>query len=251
MSESTELEQIEQVLDAPAAASDRDELEQVTELLEGIAPEGATAEEPSGDAETEQEESEAEGSGVDYKQEIPMADGTKVALGELKDHYQQYQAKVDQLQTRENAVMTRYNEVNDLLGYVKNLPPELMQGVQAQQRQYLEQQHALMLEVVPEFKDPAQFKASKESIFELAKSYGVEQIIGQVSHHGIVKMLHDFAQLKKAVRTAKETVKPVRAQEPKGKTGAKSTSALEAAITKAKASKSKDDEIAAINLLIG
>lgn len=255
MPESTPLEQVNALLsdDAPGEESQGTDVEAVTDLLSGTdddlgeSPEGG---DPSGDAETDVTDDPEGGSAVDYKQEIPMTDGTKVPLGELKDHYQQYQAKTAELITRENEVMAKRNEVNDLIGYVQNLPPELVQQIQGQQRAYLEREHSRMLEVLPEFRDPVQFKAAQAGIFALAQEYGVKDVIGQVTDHRIVKMLHDFARLKAGISKAKAEVRKVKTNDPKA-TKPAPTKGSDAAIAQAKKSGTKGDQIAAVSALLG
>ena len=179
-----------------------------------------------------------------------MTDGSKVPLGELKDHYQSYQAKLGELISRENETVKQRNEVNDLLGYVQNLPPELVAQVKQQQQHYMEREHSRMLDAIPEFKDATQFKVAKDAIFALGDEYGVTDVFQNVSNHRVIKMLHDFARLKQGIAAARAGVKPVRAPDPKS-TKPKPTSTLDAVTAKAKQTGAKADQIAAVNLLLG
>jgi len=243
---------VEEILSQePALSEDRDTLEQVTDILSGKEPEGVTAEEPTGDSETEQQAPEVETpDSVDYALEVPMTDGTKVKLGELKDHYQDYQKHVLAVQERENALMQKYEEVNQLSQYAQ-LPPERLAAIQQQQRQYPEREHQLMLETMPELKDAAAFAATKESIYALAKEYGVEDVISQVTNHKVVKMLKDYAALRKSIRAAKDNVKPLRAAEPKAKNASVGKpDAATLAAQRAASTGSRSDQISAISALL-
>lgn len=234
------LTQIEDIIDSePDSAPSQDKLEAVTDLLSGT-PEEATAVEPVGDDETNEEapdEIPAEvPDGIDYSAEVPMQDGSKVTLGALKDAYQDSQRNVLELQERENALMVKYNEVNELSQYTQ-LPPERLEAIKQQQQQYLQQQHEQMLAVMPELNDQAVFTKTKEGIMNLASEYGVQEIVAGVSDHRVVKLLNDFVKLRNSIKTAKDNVKPLRSKEPKainksvGKVDAATNAAQRAAQT--------------------
>lgn len=234
--------------------------EKVADLLSGKEPEKASpTPEASGDAETgaeaqpeqeaEQAEAEAEQPGaVDYKQEIPLSDGTKVTLGELKDHYQAHAANLAALIDRENQVMQRHSELQEMAQYLQ-LPPEVKQQIEAQQRDYLQAQHGLMIGAIPEWKDAAAFEKGRTAIFDLGKEYGVD--LSKVTDHKVVKMLHDFARLKGAIRTAKASVKPVRAPEPRpAPSRAQGNPDLQNAIATAKRTGNHNDQVQAVDMLL-
>ena len=255
--DSTIEQQVDDLLSEDAETSPvTDALEQVTDLLSGKPPEGATAEELDGDVETEDEEAAAEEAeeeipdGVDYAAEIPMSDGSKVTLGALKDAYQDSQKQLLDLQARENALMEKYSEVNELTQYTQ-LPPEQQEKIKAQQQRYLEQQHELMLEAIPAFRDQAAFTTAKAGITALAAEYGITQLVGQVTDHRVVKLLHDFATLRNGIRSAKDAVKPLRSKEPKAisRSAGKMDKAALAAQQAAKTG-SKGDAIRAVSALL-
>lgn len=182
------------------------ELEQVDQLLSGKPPEKAAAAAPPGDGaaasegqqdpDTEQETDAGEGDGastVDYTQEIPLSNGEKMTLGELKDHYQGYAAKVVDLIDRENKVMGQYQQLQEMSQYL-NLPAEKRQEIAQQQVQHLREQHGLMLEAIPEWKDQAVFEKARLDIHNLGTEYGVD--LSRVTDHRVVKMLNDYAKLR-------------------------------------------------------
>jgi len=231
-------------------AEHTDTVQQVSDLLTGNDPETEQVAAPDGDVEAVEGAPEAEeSSGVDYDQEVPMTDGSKVKLGELKDYYQQYQSKQLEFQERENALMTKQQQIEELSNFVQ-LPKHLMERIKADQQQYLEQQHYLMLEAMPELRDKVAFTQAKEAIFDMAKEYGVQDIIGRVSDHGVVKMLNDFVKLRSGIKAAKGAVKPIRAAEPQSKKAPLGKpDAFTQAAEKAKQTGNRHDQVAAISAL--
>lgn len=235
------------------------ELEQVENLLSGKKPETvpdtapgrepAAAKESDADADADPETDNPDAATVDYTQEIPLSNGQKMTLGELKDFYQAHDAKVVDLIERENKVMSQYRELQELGQYL-NLPPEERQKIQQQQSQYLHTQHGLMLEAIPEWKDQAAFEKGRLAIFDLGKEYGVD--LSQVADHAVVKMLHDFSRLKAAIKNAKATVKPVKTPEPKAKVPPPRTRSTELsnAVDTAKRTGNIADQTRAVDMLL-
>jgi len=259
----SELQAIDELIETPPETSaPRDELEAVTDILEGKNPEkepGNTAPEDgeSQDQETENEEENELGSEegkLDYALEVPMTDGNKLTLGELKDHYQGYQAKLGELQARENEVMGKHSKAEEMMGYIQqHLPPQRLQQIAQEQQQYLEKEQGLLLDTIPEFKDAATFKQARGEISELMNEYGMSELLQTITDHRIVKMLNDFAKLKGSVRKAKETVKPIRSKDPKGESKRYNGSAGETKqlAERAKQTGSHGDQVAAIQKLLG
>jgi hypothetical protein len=253
----SDLDQIEELLDeAPQAAASVDD--QVNEIEALLNPEGDAPAEVAGDSETEletEEEAEPEvddeeSSGVDYSAVVPMSDGSKVTLGELKDHFQDQQSKTLELQERENALMSQMNEMQEMSQYTQ-LPPEQLAVIKGRQEQYLQQQHGLMLEAIPAFKDPTAFTEAKKGIDQLAIDYGIQEAVAGISDHKIVKLLHDFASLRSGIKAAKDNVKPLRSKEPRAKTKSPGKlNKVDALAKQARQSGSKSDQIAAIDALL-
>lgn len=246
--------------EVPATNDTRTAEEKVADLLSGKPereqpkPEAGGDAEPGAEAQPEEEAEQAEPEaeqpeGVDYKQSIPLSDGTKITLGELKDHYQAHASNLAALIERENQVMAKHSELQEMAQYLQ-LPPEVRERIEAQQRQHLQAQHGLMIGAIPEWKDPAAFEKGRAAIFGLGEEYGVD--LSKVTDHKVVKMLHDFARLRAAITTAKANVKPVRAQAPRP-TPAKAPSGnpdLQTAIQTAKRTGNHNDQVAAVDLLL-
>jgi hypothetical protein len=248
------IDQVEDLLEAEVDLGQGDSVEDVAKLLQD--PEGGQAAEPIGDDETEQEAAPEEApepekdDGVDYSAEIPMSDGSKVNLGALKDAYQDSQAQTLAIQERENVVMSQMNELQEMSQYTQ-LPPEKMQAIKQQQERYMNEQHGLMLEAIPEFKDQATFAEAKKGIEALATEYGISDAVAQIADHKIVKLLNDFAKLRQGIKAAKDNVKPLRSKEPKSRNrAAGKVDATTAAAQQAAKTGSRSDQIRAINELL-
>jgi len=232
--------------------SNQDALEQVTELLQ---PEGVAATEPVGDDDTDEETLEAEPEaevpdGVDYSAEIPMSDGSRVKLGELKDHYQAHQKHTLELQERENALMNQMNELSAVSQHVQ-LPPEQLAVIKGRQEEHLKREHQRMLDVIPEFRDQTAFTEAKKGIESLAAEYGIQDAVAQIADHRIVKLLNDFARLRSGIKAAKDNVKPLRSKDPKAQNRAagKIDPAQQAAQRAAQTGR-RADQISAVSALL-
>jgi hypothetical protein len=241
------------------------DLEQVENLLnpQPKAPEKAPAAAPGGDPtaanegeqdpddgqETGDETGEQEAEGVDYAQEIPLSNGEKLTLGELKDHYQASAAREVDLIERENRVMQKYDEIQEM-GQYMNVPQEVRERIATQQVAYLSEQHGLMMQAIPEWKDQAAFEKGRLAIHDLGKEYGVD--LSKVSDHRVVKMLRDFSALKARIKGAKDTLKQVKAPEPKAirqQPKTRSTD-LQTAVTTAQKTGNVADQLKAVDMLI-
>lgn len=247
--------------EVPATNDTRTAEQKVADLLQGKEPErepptpaaGGDTEpgaEPTPEPEAEQAKGEEEKpDAVDYKLPIPLSDGTKITLGELKDHYQAHAQNLNALIERENQVMAKYGELQEMAQYLQ-LPPEVQQQIAQRQRAHLQQEHGLMIGAIPEWKDAGAFERGRAAIFEMGQEYGVD--LSKVTDHKVVKMLHDFARLRSAIKTAKANVKPVRAQEPKPAPSKApgGNPDLQTAIQAAKRTGNHNDQVAAVDLLL-
>lgn len=219
------------------------------------APETATGGDPKAGEESEEgdpdepETEDPEEAKRFYAQEVKLSNGETMTIGALKDLAQDFQTQTASLIERENRVMTQYNDLQEMAQYM-NLPAEKQQEIAQRQIQHLREQHAAMLEVIPEFKDRAAFEKGRAAMFDLGKEYGVD--LSKVADHRVVKMLHDFCRLKAGIRSAKENVKQIRTPEPKAQQrqlNGKGTD-LTNAISRAKASGNQADQQRAVELLL-
>lgn len=211
--------------------------------------------EPGREAEKGDKQSEkAEGEGEQpdpeaekfYAQEVKLSNGQTMTVGELKDMAQEFDSRTLSLIERETAVVKQYHELQEMAGYL-NLPEGVKEAIAQQQAAYLSGQHDLMLKAIPEWTDRAAFEKGRAAIHELGQEYGVD--LSRVTDHKVVKMLHDYARLKAAVKQARENVKPIRTPEPKGKPAVR-TSATQTAIDRAKQTGSEADKTRAVEALL-
>lgn len=242
------------------------QVEQIDELLSGKKqkpPEKAPATpEPGGDpkpgepevqdpkAAPETAEAEDEGAtGVDYAQEVPLSNGEKMSIGALKDFYQGFAQKELAMVERENQLMTRTQELQEMSQYLQ-LPDEARQVIAQQQTDYLREQHGLMLQAIPEWKEQAVFEQARGQIFALGKEYGVD--LSRVADHRVVKMLNDYAKLRASIRQAKATVKPIKATEPRApvRQPPGRSADLQTAISTAKRTGNVADQLSAVDMLL-
>lgn len=212
--ELSQLDQIDSLLSGKPAKPEKKEPEKAPEAAEPgreptkAEPDGKT---PAEEPETDPEQEEEDAGGIDYAQEVPLSNGEKMSIGALKDFYQGFAQKELAMIERENQVMAKHGELQELAQYLQ-LPPEKLQEIAQQQTEHLREQHAAMLEVIPEWKDKANFERDRGRIFELGKEYRVD--LSRVTDHRVVKMLNDFARLRASIKEAKANVKPVRSKEP-------------------------------------
>lgn len=251
----SELEQVEALFNAPAAAPKTKQPEKAPEADPGgdasAANEGGEQEqEPDPETgHTDDLEQEENSEGVDYSQEIPLSNGEKLTLGELKDHYQASNAREVEMIERENKVMQKYDEIQEM-GQYMNIPPEVRQRIAQQQVEYLTEQHGKMLQAIPEWKDQAAFEKGRLLIHDLGKEYGVD--LSKVADHRVVKMLRDFSTLKARIKGARESLKPIKPTEPKSIRQQPKTrqSDLQNAVTAAQKSGNVADQLRAVDMLI-
>jgi len=187
---------------------------------------------------------------IDYNQEVPLVNGEKMTVGKLKDYYQAQQKQAADFVEKENAVMRQLDEVNRLSQYLNVVPEHIRQQAAAEMQNSIKEEFTRMLDVIPQWKDAVEFNKGKESIFGLAKEYGLERDIAQVSDHRVIKLLYDYARIREGVNAAKE-LKPAKPTNSGGKTKSPVTQSekQQALINRAKASKSHDAELAAIQSL--
>ncbi|WP_299084451.1 hypothetical protein [uncultured Paraglaciecola sp.] len=228
------------------------ELDQVTDLLSGKPEKEETTDEEVAPEKEQDAEPETEDSGIDYGMKIPMpGDGETLTLGELKDAYQEKQTKELDLTDRENKLSIEYDKVKDLVQIADNLAPEQRERLVYHAQREFEQEQAKLAHILPELATPEGVKTVRNELYELGAEYGVSNDqVDQVKDAVTIKMMHDFAKLRKSVKEAKETVKPLKSVNVKAGKGRTNVSNIDAAINKAKKTGSHQDETAAINALI-
>ena len=209
----------ESVPTAPPIRDVIDEAAAVEAILNPKPPEqGEQVTPPGGDPQGAGEQAETpKPSQIDYETPVPMPNGEPVTIGALKDAYQQQEKRLLDVQKRESELLARHTELQEFASYVENLPPELVESVKAQQERHLREQHDLMLEALPEWRDADKLKAGRDRIVAMAQEYGIAELIKGVSDHRVVKFLNDVAELRELVAKGREKLATKAPEKPAGK----------------------------------
>ena len=196
-------------------------------------PETPAEDEPTQEAEPAKDlKAVAEAAGMDVKDlygvEIPLGDdGSTMTLGEIKNRYKDLKRSDDlqaqhelQHQQGMNDLMQREQQLSAWMQETGYQPSEQMsEQMQKQFQASLAQEQALLLKMMPQWSEPSVAEAQKQDIVDLMKEYGADDsAINALHRAGDVKLLHDFAQLRKLVNGAQEAeVRPKRNQKNRGK----------------------------------
>ena len=154
-----------------------------------------------------------------YKIEIPLQDGRgTMALGKLKDNVTEA-ARVDEMHEAldvsrtdfENEMIRARQELSQVLALLPELPPELLTKAKADHIAHQDKERTALLQVKPEWADPAKFASAQDEILEAVKDYGFGRAdLNLILDHRLTKLLHDFAGLKQRVAKANARLKEVR-----------------------------------------
>jgi hypothetical protein len=254
----------QQPLDAPSQG----ELEQIAGLLFGE-PEAQpepSAETPPAEGEKPAAEDTADGpekdepaaidqpekAEVDYGMLIPITGGEPVTLGELKDAWQNHQAAMLDVQDRENSVLRQTQDFEQLLSFLDQLPPAAIEVAKQRRKAMYAREMPKLAAAIPEFATAEGAREVVKVLAEAAKGYGItEAEIGMVMDSRYIKWMYDAARREKAIREARNNVKPLRSATPQAAQVATThQSTLQRLTEKAKQTRSADDQTAAIDALI-
>jgi hypothetical protein len=197
-----------------------------------------------------------------YEIEVPIGEGEKISIGALKDEYKQYgpvreaTAKIQERErSYERSLMKTRTELNAILA---TLPIEIreqaaMNGKQYQ-AQWEQQQEKMVLETIPEWADADQRAKFREMLIEDGAEYGFSEAeITYTQDARTLKMLKDFATMKRELQAMKASTKRVPGKaNPPGKAN-KSTSGkrrLAQAMQRAKADPSIQGKASFVSELI-
>ena len=167
-----------------------------------------------------------------YKLNVPLADGRGVMpLGSLKDNViegqrvEQMRETFDSQRTEfENEMIRARQELNEIVGLLPELPPGLIAQAKQKHIAHQDKERAALLEVKPDWADPATFQRAQDDIFEVVSEYGYTRAdMNLVLDHRLTKMMHDFSILKKRVAKANARMKEVR--QPGSRRGSKKSAA--------------------------
>ena len=173
---------------------------------------GAEAAEKAEESEAEKSEDEQQidSETIDYETAIPLsAEGETLTVGELKDHWENRvneQAAFDDERRELQDDRIGLAEVVEMIE--PHLPPAVIEKIKAQRSQSLGKENAKLLAAFPEWKDPQVKQAARDSMRELCEFYGVsEREFETVGDHRIIRILADYAKLR---RVARDKITPVR-----------------------------------------
>lgn len=179
------------------------------------------AQEPEPDREVEEPESSgsedepvvAEKPDIDYDLEIPMPDGREpMKLGELKDKIVENERTRSELDAARADIMQEKQLMAQFAAQVGEIPPALREQMGQKHQQYLEQQHQMMLQAIPEWKDSDRFQNDKPRLFEAGRSLGYSEAeLSQIADARLVLALKTLADYREREAKAPEKVvkKPV------------------------------------------
>ena len=147
-----------------------------------------------------------------YKIEIGMpGDSSPVSLGTLKDSYQtvvEQQEKSDAFEAHRTAfendmIKTRAEMQTAVALLGDSLPPAFIAHVRQTTAERVDRERATLLAVKPEWSDDQKFHAAREEIIGAVDEYGVTRAeVESQWDHRLIKLLWDFAQMKKRIGEA-------------------------------------------------
>lgn len=187
---------------------------------------------------------------LDYGMKVPMTGGEPVTLGELKDHYQNHQAALLAVQDRENAILRQTQDVEQLMAFLDQLPPGAVDVAKQRRVDMYQHEMAKLSKAIPEIGTAEGAREVVKVLAEAAKDYGISEAeLKQVMDSRYIKWMYDAARQAKAVREARNNVKPLRSDQPKAQHAANS-SEIDISIGKAKQTGSQADVLRAVDALI-
>ena len=178
---------------------------------------------------TEQEQTElgfrdlAESAGLDLKElyavEIPLGDGVKFTLGDIKDRARELlgvDSSRDLLEqdrtSAENEKLVARQELQTVVALMgQNLSPELVEHARSELRQSIALERERTFQAIPEWKEPEVAMRERGQINTYLKSYGFSEAeLNNVYDHRLLKLARDSQINQAKLRTATENAAPVR-----------------------------------------
>lgn len=195
-----------------------------------------------------------------YEVEIPLGEGKKMSLGELKDlakQAEEHRGALEKLQAvetdRSNEIMLARRELSTMMQALgENIDPVTVRAVQEMNAKTLQRERTLMMRAIPEWSDPLVIAADRKIMVDFLAQYGFNEMeLGQVADHRLIKLLRDTAKGHAAASAAKQQAsKPPKHNAPSPATRTAGDS-LRTLIQRAKAPGSRPaDKAAAIGALL-
>lgn len=168
---------------------------------------GAEDEPPTDGEQPQSGDDPTEPPAIDYDLEIPISasdgegeGGESQTISQLKDHYQANKsfatdrdAWEETRRGQENEQMVARQQLNSLAVMLGDVKPELLQAAREGQALNAEHEARMLLQVKPEWAEPAVKKQAGDAMLAVAKDYGFsEQEFISIDNHKVVKLLHDY-----------------------------------------------------------
>lgn len=198
---------------------------------------------------------------IDYDLEIPIggSDAEVQTLGSLKDFYKEHkgwQADRDtwnvQRIEQENQQLLARQHLTAMAERLAKVDPKLLEMAHGQMKVDMQREQAQLLEIRPEWADPAKKEAARNMHVGLLQEYGLDREYAAITDHRIIKLIDDYAVIKRQRDQAREQLQKselTKGQKPKAQSVSKAD-AKRSMVNRAKGG-SQTDKIAAISTLIG
>lgn len=209
----------------------------------------------------------AEHLGVDasdvYELEVPLGDDMDpVSLGELKDAFKEYgpvkearQANQKQRDDYERMVLATRHELNQVMHLIpENIRGAILQEARDRNQHWQNEQEQTVLEAIPDWADADKRATDRAAIVELGADYGFsESEMTFTQDARTLRLLRDMAGYRRELEEMRTAAKrePGRANKP-GKPAPTQTKSrkLRAAISRAKAQPTHNNQVAAVSQLL-
>jgi len=240
----------DQLKAAEASASASDDSTDISEKNEDEDPEGDLDTDDVDDVEEEEE------SAIDYSLMVPMPDGQDpIKLGDLKDMVNDMDRSRTAVDEQRMALIKQETELNQYMGAMGiQVPPGFQEHMARQQDIHLQDQHKLMMRMMPEMENKESFGLMRKGIVQIAKASNfTEQEIAEVSDARIIHILNRLYVSEAKHAKAQEIVKKIKSK-PKLKgvqrRQAGGVSKLDRQVSSAISSNNRADKDAAIDALL-
>jgi hypothetical protein len=191
---------------------------------------------------------------------ITTGDGETLTLGQLKDRVQGQETatreivqREQSLQERESAVLQNMQTLQSVMSDLEGkLSPQVIQQMQQRQQRTQARERALMLDAMPELKDPHTFNQFRSDLAETLNAYGFEPSELVINDHRILKVVKDFMGMQKRLEKLlsfdpEREVAPPKQQKTQGRH--KRQSRTDKLVTRARHG-TKSDKIAGVSALL-
>lgn len=199
-----------------------------------------------------------------FATEVPLGGQLEATtLGKLKDDFSDYSqlqesktAFEDQRTTFENDMIRSRGELQEVISLLAaqgEIPQEVVVLAQQTLQTTREKEHASLLAIKPEWKDPTAFAAAQAQIMETVSEYGFTRAdLDSVLDHRLTKLLHDFHIMRERFASANAQTKRVikQSRQKRARTAKEAPKqALQTQLDQAKTGTTAD-KVAAVSALI-